>query len=188
MSGVSLFPMHNVGIYRTYWAIEKKSYNGREWRKKLEGEKSTHQETVSSLQTWVVYRSYTSMYIYISVSTYIPISIPISKYTYTSMYTGRYIHIHTYIYVHIHIHIHIHIHTPPEIRKFSKVHLCRDFHELREFVTCVLYVAVWCSVLQVLPRLMWCSVLHCVATAPRTCVLQCVAVPLIVCVLQCVEV
>jgi len=29
MSGVSLFPMHNVGIYRTHWAIQK-NYNGKE--------------------------------------------------------------------------------------------------------------------------------------------------------------
>jgi hypothetical protein len=37
MSGVSLSPMHNVGIYRTHWAIEKKLYNGMEWKKILEG-------------------------------------------------------------------------------------------------------------------------------------------------------
>jgi len=39
MDDESLFPMHNAGIYRTHWAIQKKSINRRNHgKKKIEGQ------------------------------------------------------------------------------------------------------------------------------------------------------
>jgi hypothetical protein len=43
MSGVSLSPMHNVGIYRTHWAIEKNDITG--WN-----EKNIRRENINALR------------------------------------------------------------------------------------------------------------------------------------------
>jgi hypothetical protein len=51
MVGVSLSPMHNVGIYRTHWAIYQNVLIGKHHEKKIKGHKKHIQNAKTSKQT-----------------------------------------------------------------------------------------------------------------------------------------